>query len=110
MAKTNDIIEWQRAISPDRNNDEPLLIANLYKACSALYVDILEKLSSDPSFKKEILLSLQRSHSYLVLWADGYSVSSGLLDASLDKSRRAKRSTIRLLCSISQTITKRRIL
>ncbi|KAI9146994.1 Zinc finger transcription factor ace1 [Paramyrothecium foliicola] len=107
MAEVNHIVEWQKAISPDRNNDEPPLIANLYKACSGLYADILEQLAKDSSFDRALLLNLQRSHSYLVLWADGYSVNNGLLDASLDKSKRAKRSTLRLLFSVSQTITKR---
>jgi uncharacterized C2H2 Zn-finger protein len=106
MAEIHHIVEWQKAISPDRGNDEPL-VANLYKACSDLYHDILEALSKNASLDQAIILDLRRSYSYLVLWADGYSVSSGALDASLDKSKRAKRSTIRLLFSICQTVSKR---
>ncbi|KEY65507.1 hypothetical protein S7711_09297 [Stachybotrys chartarum IBT 7711] len=106
MEEVSHIVKWQQGVSPDRNTDEPL-VAHLYKACSELYMAALKELAGDTSIDEAILLGLQRSHSYLVLWADGYSVSDGSLDASLDNSWRAKRSTLRLLISICQTITKR---
>ncbi|KAI1641469.1 hypothetical protein F4809DRAFT_636755 [Biscogniauxia mediterranea] len=105
MAEVDLILKWQQAVSPERDVDEPPLVAHLYQACEDLYSGILTKLSSDYSIDRSVLLSLQRSHSYLVLWADGYGVSDGVLDTSLDKSRRARHSTLRLLSSLLPVIT-----
>ncbi|KAK8028448.1 hypothetical protein PG991_005504 [Apiospora marii] len=111
MAGADRVAEWQQSITeirdPEDHSDDPPLIAPLYKACSAVFRDIISHLSSDSSVDKSVQLSLQRSQSYLVLWADGYGVSDGLLDKSLDKSRRARATTLRLLLSVSQTLTKR---
>ncbi|KAI1500655.1 hypothetical protein F5X99DRAFT_385546 [Biscogniauxia marginata] len=107
MAEVDLIVKWQQTVSPERDADEPPLVAHLYKACSELYSGILAKITHDASIGKPVLLSLQRSHSYLVLWADGFGVGDGLLDTSLDRSRRAKSLTLRLLFSICQTLTKR---
>ncbi|KAL7621498.1 hypothetical protein AAE478_008822 [Parahypoxylon ruwenzoriense] len=79
MAEVDLIVKWQQTVSPETDTNEPPIIAHLYKACSELYSGILAKLNNDQSIDKSILLSLQRSHSYLVLWADGYGVSDGLL-------------------------------
>ncbi|KAK8127916.1 hypothetical protein PG984_009024 [Apiospora sp. TS-2023a] len=91
MAGADRVAEWQQSITeirdPEDHSDDPPLIAPLYKACSAVFRDIITHLSSDLSIDKSVQLSLQRSQSYLVLWADGYGVSDGLLDKSLDKSR-----------------------
>ncbi|KAK7958631.1 hypothetical protein PG988_013479 [Apiospora saccharicola] len=111
MAGADRVAEWQQSITeirdPEDHSDDPPLIAPLYKACSAVFRDIITHLSSDLSIDKSVQLSLQRSQSYLVLWADGYGVSDGLLDKSLDKSRRARATTLRLLFSVSQTLIKR---
>ncbi|KAK8060007.1 hypothetical protein PG996_009937 [Apiospora saccharicola] len=111
MAGADRVAEWQQSITeirdPEDHSDDPPLIAPLYKACSAVFRDIITHISSDFSIDKSVQLSLERSQSYLVLWADGYGVSDGLLDKSLDKSRRARATTLRLLFSVSQTLTKR---
>lgn len=107
MAGVNDIAKWQQSVGPETVAEDRPLVANFYEACSGLYSGILDELPTAPSIDKPALVSLQRSHSYLVIWADGYGVSDGLLDSSLDKSRRARSSTLRLLCSVSRTLTKR---
>ncbi|KAK8080237.1 hypothetical protein PG997_008055 [Apiospora hydei] len=113
MAGADRVAEWQQSITairdPEDHPDDPPLLAQLYGACSVLFRDILTVFTSNLSIDKSALLSLQRSQSYLVLWADGYGVSDGLLDKSLDKSRRARATTLRLLYSVSQTLTKRLI-
>ncbi|KAK7956505.1 uncharacterized protein PG986_005727 [Apiospora aurea] len=113
MAGAERVAEWQQSITairdPEDHPDDPPLLAQLYGACSVLFRDILTVFTSNSSIDKPALLSLQRSQSYLVLWADGYGVSDGLLDKSLDKSRRARATTLRLLYSVSQTLTKRLI-
>ncbi|KAK8042350.1 hypothetical protein PG994_012833 [Apiospora phragmitis] len=111
MAGADRVAEWQQPITdtrdPEDHPDDPPLIAQLYESCSVLFRDIIIDFAGDSSVDKSILLSLQRGQSYLVLWADGFGVSDGLLDKSLDKSRRARASTLRLLFSVSQTLTKR---
>jgi len=107
MAGADDITKWQQSIGQEKITEDQPLIAHLYEACSGLYRGILTELPTTLSIDKSVLVSLQRSHSYLVIWGDGYGVSDGLLDSSLDKSRRARGSTLRLLCSVSRTLTKR---
>ncbi|ORY63867.1 uncharacterized protein BCR38DRAFT_201795 [Pseudomassariella vexata] len=106
MAGIDYIARWQQAISQERGSEEPPLLAYAYKACSELYAALLAGLRDDPLIDPLVKISLERSHGYLVLWADGYGVSEGQLDSSLDRSRRARHSTIRLLVSICKTLTK----
>ncbi|KAK7997457.1 elongation factor 1-beta [Apiospora arundinis] len=114
MAGASRVAEWQQSITEIRDSedhpDDPPLIAQLYVSCSELFRDIITGLSDDASADNSVLISLQRSQSYMVLWADGYGVSDGLLDKALDKSRRARSTTLRLIYSVSQTLTKRLIL
>ncbi|KAI0602749.1 hypothetical protein F4775DRAFT_155029 [Biscogniauxia sp. FL1348] len=110
MAEVDPILRWQQTVSTECDVEEPPLVTHLYQACVELYSGILAKLSNDCSIERSILLNLQRSHSYMVLWADGYGVNDGLLDTSLDRSRRARYSTLRLLSSICQILTKRLLL
>ncbi|KAK6828318.1 hypothetical protein PG987_011659 [Apiospora arundinis] len=114
MAGASQVAEWQQSITEIRDSedhpDDPPLIAQLYVSCSELFRDIITGLSDDASADNSVLISLQRSQSYMVLWADGYGVSDGLLDKALDKSRRARSTTLRLIYSVSQTLTKRLIL
>lgn len=110
MTGADRVAEWQQSITglrnPEGHLDDPPLIAQLYAACSEFFGAIIIVLSGDETIDKSVLVTLQRSQSYMVLWADGYGVSDGLLDKSLDKSRRARGATLRLIFSVSQTLTK----
>lgn len=108
MAGVEFIAKWQQAISPERDAEEQPPIAHLYIACSELYANILAILRNQPSIERSTVVSLERSHGYLVLWADGYGVENGQLDNSLNRSRRARQSTVRLLMSVCQTLTGRK--
>ncbi|KAH8202483.1 hypothetical protein TruAng_003383 [Truncatella angustata] len=52
-------------------------------------------------------MTLDRSHSYLVLWGDGYGVADEKFEEALGRSRRARASTLRYLVSICKTLTGR---
>ncbi|KAK8078105.1 hypothetical protein PG996_004275 [Apiospora saccharicola] len=86
---------------------EPQPLANLYDACQQLYTKLLLALVDHNSIPSPVMISLRRSLDSLKLWALGYGVSDGCLDGSPDKSRRAKKGSLRLLLSVSQTLTKR---
>ena len=66
---------------------------------------LLAALSQDPSTEPSVVLSLRRAQSYLVLWADGLDIEERTLEESLAKSKRARATTLRLLFSISRTLT-----
>ncbi|OTA57935.1 hypothetical protein K449DRAFT_436946 [Hypoxylon sp. EC38] len=101
------IARWQQSISEEHCSEGSSLVANLFDSCDSLFASILNSLSRDKSVEKSTLLSLERSRSYLVLWADGFGVSDGRFDRSLDKSRRARGLTQRLLVSICRSLTRR---
>lgn len=107
MAEVELIAKWQQGISSEHDTEEQPLIARLYAACSELFSDLLTTLRRQPSIERSTIVSLERSHGYLVLWADGYGVKDGQLESMLDRSRRARQSTLRLLMSICQTLTRR---
>jgi hypothetical protein len=109
MAEIDMVLKWQQSVRDDHHIDEKPPVSHLFTVCSEFYAEIVAQLSANSATERGLLLKLQRSHSYLILWADGYGVTEGHLDASLDKSRRVKRSTINLLISICQTLTKRKI-
>ncbi|KAI1409940.1 hypothetical protein F5Y13DRAFT_202569 [Hypoxylon sp. FL1857] len=101
------IARWQQSISGEHESEDSSLVANLFDSCDGLFVSILTALSRDKSIERSTLLSLERSRSYLVLWADGFGVSEGRFDRSLDKSYRARALTQKLLVSICRSLTKR---
>ncbi|KAI4593857.1 hypothetical protein KJ359_008898 [Pestalotiopsis sp. 9143b] len=107
MAEVDLVLKWQQSVSQDRYADDQPLVSHLYAVCSDFYAELVSQIGADQKTDPSLLLRLQRSHSYLILWADGYGVAQGQLDSSLDRSRRAKQSTINLLISICQTLTKR---
>lgn len=110
MAEVDLVLKWQQSVSQDRYADDQPLVSHLYAVCSDFYAELVSQIGADQKTDPTLLLRLQRSHSYLILWADGYGVAQGQLDSSLDRSRRAKQSTINLLISICQTLTKREMI
>ena len=108
MAEVDVVRRWQQSLvhaDEAPASEKPSSVTSVYDACSSLFRDILTALSHDPSTEPPVLLSLRRAQSYLVLWADGLDIGEGLLDESLTKSKRARTTTLRLLCSISGTLT-----
>ncbi|KAI0133318.1 hypothetical protein F4776DRAFT_128952 [Hypoxylon sp. NC0597] len=101
------IARWPQSISEEHGSEGSSLVANLFDYCDSLFSSILTTLSCDPSVERSTLLSLERSRSYLILWADGFGVNEGRFDRSLDKSQRARGLTQRLLVSICRSLTKR---
>ncbi|WYZ42405.1 hypothetical protein EsH8_VI_000104 [Colletotrichum jinshuiense] len=113
MPKTNSIGE--SAQSPIQTEDDvvpagPPPVVNLFESCSSFWRDVLTALSQDASIERSILVSLKRSLSYLVLWADGFGVGGERLGISLSKSKRVRATTLRLLLSISRTLIERLLL
>ncbi|KAK7949035.1 uncharacterized protein PG986_009921 [Apiospora aurea] len=110
MLGVDSISEWRQSVIQEAGEPEcaePPLLANLYAACNQLYSNVIISLSKQSSIQPPVLTSLQRSHDYLRLWANGYRVNEGRLDNLLYRSRRARRGTFRLLTSVSRTLTKK---
>ncbi|KAK8863007.1 hypothetical protein PGQ11_009242 [Apiospora arundinis] len=110
MPADDSIREWRQVVSQEGERSDakdPPLLATLYTACSSFYSNILSALCAKKSLQPAVLTSLQRSHDYLKLWANGYGVDEELLDSLLCKSQRARRGTFRHLASICRTLTNR---
>ncbi|KAK6825779.1 hypothetical protein PG987_013273 [Apiospora arundinis] len=108
MLADDSIREWRQVVSQEGERSDakdPRLLATLYTACSSFYSNILSAQCAKKSLQPAVLTSLQRSHDYLKLWANGYGVDEELLDNLLCKSRRARRGTFRHLASIFRTLT-----
>lgn len=106
MACVDSIAKLQQAVSQEDAEVEPLPLFHVFKACSDLYAEILDDIRERKSIEQPTFISLERGHSYLLLWADGYGVTDGSIETSLDKSQRARQATFRLLISISRILTK----
>lgn len=110
MDAADFVLKWQESLTQATTADhvatETSPVSDLFEACSSFYRDILMALLQTPLLERSVFVSLQRSQSYLLLWAEGLGVSEGLLDASLKKSKRVQANTLRLLTSVSSTLTK----
>lgn len=108
MDSADSTAKQQQAVAEedDGGHREPLRLAQAYTACSDLYVEILNGLRGQQVLSQPTFISLERTYSYFLLWANGYGVVDGSIEASLDKSKRARQATFRLLISISRTLTK----
>lgn len=58
-----------------------------------------------PQQPKPLFRALEREYGCLLLWCNGYGLSSGDLDAILADSKRLRNTTLRLLMSISHSLT-----
>lgn len=105
MAGIDSISKWQQAVRKQDAEFEPIPLLHVFNACSELYSGILDDLREQKSVGQSTFISLERSHSYLFLWADGFGVIDGSIESSLDKSKRARQATFRLLISISRVLT-----
>lgn len=104
-----EIHKWRDSVDTENNEEvqEAPPLASIHAICSDLYLGLLNALCEDDTVTRPVFLSLQRSQSYIILWAQSYGVADGDLDKSIHKSRRARLSTFRLLSSIAKTLTYR---
>ncbi|KAJ4415947.1 hypothetical protein N0V82_007069 [Gnomoniopsis sp. IMI 355080] len=105
MAAIDSISTWQHAVSVEDAEVEPISLLHVFRTCSELYLGILDDFRDRTSIGRSTFISLERGHSYLLLWADGYGVTDGSVEKSLEKSKRVKQATFRLLVSISRALT-----
>ncbi|RTE84357.1 hypothetical protein BHE90_001085, partial [Fusarium euwallaceae] len=85
------------------------LVAQLCEETIGLFELILKPLLEEKgsSHPKETCNSLQRSCSRLKLWSVGYGICLGRLDDVLAKSQNLRHATLKILVSISRTLTER---
>ena len=58
---------------------------------------------------KPVRISLERARGLIALWSDGYGIQDGRLDDVLAKSRKIRRSTLKTLSNIANTLLSRLI-
>jgi hypothetical protein len=99
------IKEWQKEASREVILDDTWPIAQLYSSCLKLNRGLLRVLEAKPRLSKANVRRLERSYESLCLWGAEFKVSEGNLDDILQRSRRLRRSTVKLLISVGRTLS-----
>lgn len=94
--------------------DERSLVARLCADCISVFRLIIRKLeiSMDKGAAiqdSQVYTSIQRSFGRLLLWSDGYGITSGKLDSVFAKAQGLRQATLKILATISQTLTESKL-
>jgi len=114
------IEEWQKRQQQEASRPEDRSItARLCDGILNVLHHIISELSSSQrsgidtpnteAITKKTCMSLARTRATIALWSDGYGIQDGRLDEVLAKSRNLRRSTLKTLSSIANTLLDRLI-
>jgi hypothetical protein len=85
------------------------IIARLFQACTDILTKVVHDVRKRAVLPKKDVASLRRSVQSLIQWGDSHDIMSGLLDTSLQKSRRLRDITLDLLSDIGLLVTKGKV-
>lgn len=92
----DQIQRWQERATSDPEQQAQGIIARLFVNCQGSLRCLVRHL--DPgSISRSQRNTLRRSLSSLQLWSDGHGVTTGTLDATLDRSRSLRLTTLSIL-------------
>ncbi len=107
------IQEWQK--NHHHDGSKPLDRSITARLCDGVLdvfheaVRQLEQPRHAETATKPVRTSLERARGLIALWSDGYGIQDGRLDDVLAKSRNIRRSTLKTLSSIANTLLGRLI-
>lgn len=108
---TRAIHEWRdESISSSYWVGDISANARLCNAVLMFYKEILRHISKEVDIKKPVRMSLERTYSLMVLWSDAWGVTDGSLDEIFAKSRKVRRSSLKILLSIANALLESRSL
>jgi len=119
MSKASDpletavsVQEWQKNYPHDASKPEGSVTTRLCDRVLDVFREALVQLAQPnhaETAPKPVRISLERTRGLIALWSDGYGIQDGRLDDLLAKSRNIRRSTLKTLSSIANTLLGRLI-
>lgn len=107
------IQEWQQKHHHhDSKPEDRSVTARLCDSILDVFQEALRQLAQPhhvDTVPKPVRVGLERAQGLIVLWSDGYGIQDGRLDDVFAKSRNIRRSTLRTLSSIANTLLNRLI-
>ena len=104
---------WQSQTEQSSNYPEPAdhsLVARLCANVLDLLHEVTRQAPKRDSVPKSISVGLERVRGLITLWSDGYGIKEGNLGHVFAKSRSIRRSTLKILLSIANTLIDRKFL
>jgi len=105
-----NIKAWQAQAQDNNDSIDHVgrsVAARLCEEILTTFHEVLRQICQRQDIAKPIYISLGRAYSCIALWSDGYGVKEGNLDDVLAKSRVVRRSTLKALSSVAETILDR---
>ncbi|KAK1759052.1 hypothetical protein QBC47DRAFT_97977 [Echria macrotheca] len=106
------IFVWQLQTEQSSDCLEPAdrsLVARLCADVLDLLHEVARRAPKCDSVPKSVSVGLERVRGLITLWSDGYGIKDGNLDHVFTKSRSIRRSTLKVLSSIANTLVNRLI-
>jgi hypothetical protein len=104
---------WQSQTEQSGDCLEPAdrsLVARLCADVLGLLHEMTRQAPNRNVIPKSISVGLERARGLITLWSDGYGIKEGNLDNVFARSRSIRRSTLKILSSIANTLTNRKFL
>jgi len=104
---------WQSQTEHSSDCLEPTnrsLVATLCADILHLLHEVARQAPRCDSLPKAISVGLERVRGLITLWSEGYGVKEGNLDHVFAKSRSVRRSTLKVLSRIANTLINRKLL
>ena len=95
---------WQERATSEPEQQTLGIIARLFVNCEDSLRCLIQHLDSE-SISRSDRNSFRRSIALLRLWSDGHGVSTGALDATLDRSKSLRLTTLSILNPMCRVLT-----
>lgn len=107
---TDEIRRWSRDIpleSPEPSIEKGI-VGRLYSDICRLYKEVLYTIfdTKDAKLSKPLHRMLESGYTCLLTWGTDYGVGYGELDRAIRNSKRLQHSTVKLMVSICDILTK----
>ncbi|KAI3337531.1 hypothetical protein HD806DRAFT_43013 [Xylariaceae sp. AK1471] len=107
MSAFDKFEQWQNAIRAKTFRRDSSKVSRIHASFCDIFQQILVSLSHQNSASRPLLRRLERCRHTLMLWASGFGVEDDNFALCMQKSRRARNSTLRSLSSICGTLHQR---
>lgn len=104
-AHQDHIQRWQERTNPNHDQQDQGIIWRLAESCQDTLQCLVNCLHSDPSSTVESH-TLRRSLASLKLWCEGYGAITGTLDATLERSKGLRLTTLSVLHPLCRALAR----
>ncbi len=99
---------WQERATSEPEQQAHGQIAGLFDICYKSLRSLIKNIIPSSSVTIADINSLRRSYALLRLWAEGHGVTNGTLDATLDRSKDLRQTTLSVLVQLCRAISQGR--